>query len=64
MLQCLIFSAYLLHFLYLQQSVQVHMHQANSDRLLRFVCRFRIVGHQYGSHFISSFCHLEFGSGP
>ena len=64
MWQCVIFSAYLVHFLYLQQSVQVHMHQADSDRYLRLLGRFRIVGHQYGSHFMSPFCHLEFGGGP
>ena len=40
------------------------MHQADSDRYLRFLGRFRIVGYQYGSYCISHFCHLEFGGGP
>jgi hypothetical protein len=52
MSQCLIFSAYLQQCLCLQQKVQVHMHQADSDRYLRFLGRFRIVCTQYGSHLV------------
>ena len=40
------------------------MRQADSDRYLRFLSRYRIVGHQYGTHFMSPCCHFKFGGGP
>jgi hypothetical protein len=64
MWQCLIFSAYFLQFLYIQQRIQGHMYQADSDWYLRFLGNFSIVCTQYGSHFMSPCCHLEFGDGP
>jgi hypothetical protein len=63
MWQCLIFATYLLQFFYLQQRVIVHMQQADSDRYLRFLGHFRIVGHQNGFQLKSLFCLLEFGDG-
>lgn len=38
---------------YLQQSIQVHMYPAVSERYLRFLGCFSIVGPQYGSHFVT-----------
>jgi hypothetical protein len=51
--QYLIYWAYLLQFLCIEQRVQVHMYQADSYRHLRFLVHFSIVCTQYGSHFMS-----------
>jgi hypothetical protein len=57
MWQCLTLSAQLLQYIYLQQSIQVHMHPADNERYLRFLGRFSIVGPQYGSHFVTLLSH-------